>query len=209
MEIVAVKLKQANKDRKDIVIVSYYNPPNLAVDNEVLKVLLNTPSTIIVGDLNCHSKLWLSQSSNKSGRLIEALMLNGTAVLINDDSPTYEPLHRPDYKAIIDLVLCTEDLTSSISNYEVTDEFRTDHLSIIFSLKSCLPTESDRRKIQIKSTDWSLFYQRANELHPKLESLLNTSLKIDEATSALTETIKKALEEATKTKTLELKTNAA
>ena len=134
IEILGIKLKQISREQKDAVLITYYNPPDQVVDIEAIKFLLNEPNTILVGDLNCHSKLWLSHSPNRSGRLIEELLSNSSAIIINDDSPTYEPLHRPNYKAIIDLVLCSDDLADSISDYEVTDEFRSDHLSLKYML---------------------------------------------------------------------------
>ncbi len=64
---------------------------------------------------------------------------------MNNEEAMYQPLHRLNYKAIIDLDICTEDLCNYFESFEVTEEIKNNHLSFILEFKSNLKKGNEKR----------------------------------------------------------------
>ena len=206
-EIIIIKLKQATKSKQDITLVSYYNPPQRPINQQAIQDVLNSQSNVlIIGDLNAHHPYWLSKNTNKSGEEIFKLVLDNQLSILNDDNPTYEPLHRPDYKAILDLAICDEELSSQITSCQVSDEFRSDHLAVNITLKSSLPKRKQLSTITIKSTNWTQFKTTLANQPLQLQQL-NNPTEIDEAAAQLTNQIQQALHSTTTSKDIIINTD--
>ena len=193
-ESVTVRLHDCIRGKKDLIITSFYNPPNNNINPVFLKSVLDQDDhVLILGDLNAHHPAWLSDKTNNSGDKIYELLSENKIVMLNNEEPTYEPQHRPDYKAIIDFALCTEQLYPFVNGFDVTDELRSDHLNInlaintrnnnyVRAMKETKTVEKinwDKFRTSIKNTNISdLKYSNARELDSSVESFTNTIQRV-------------------------------
>ena len=102
-EAISIIVKNCMKDNCDLLITSYYNPPNHTINKDLIKHALASEYSILLGDLNAHSIRFSGQDANNSGLIVCDLLLEEKIMLLNDDSPTYLPSNPPNYEATIDL----------------------------------------------------------------------------------------------------------
>ena len=122
-EILAVRLHGVTKDKQDIVVATYYNPPQTTFNPIPLQHLLDEHHRVlIVGDLNAHHLLWGSRRNCKSGEAIAQLMLDADLALLNKDQATYCPVQRPEYSATLDLATNTTTTIRSIDWPEFVEQ---------------------------------------------------------------------------------------
>jgi hypothetical protein len=198
------------KDKQDIVVVTYYNPPQTTFNPVPLQHLLDEHHRVlIVGDLNAHHLLWGSQRNCASGEAVSKFLLDADLALLNKDQPTYCPIHRPEYNAVLDLALASLDLASSVLSCEVSDELRSDHLSLVLEIESSLPDLATNTTTTISSIDWPEFVEQATKAADSLEQSTQPTTKegIDIAVTNLTEAILRARAAATRTKVINIKNN--
>ena len=155
-EILAINIKSTLKNHHDLAIVSYYSAPKAPfLASLIYPILDKRLNVLIVGDLNAHHSLWNSPRCCKKGDEIASLIMEANLTLLNDDSPTYLPLHRPNYQAILDLAICSSNLSTCFQNFETSDLFRSDHVPLILDFKSNqLPTLATPFKT-IQVTNWA------------------------------------------------------
>ena len=154
-EILAIRIHGVTKDKQDIVVATYYNPPQATPNPAPLQHLLDAHHRVlIIGDLNAHHLLWGSRRNCQSGEAIAQLMLDADLALLNKDQATYCPVHRPEYSATLDLALASLDLASSVLSCEVSDELRSDHLSLVLEIESSLSDLAANTTTTISSIDW-------------------------------------------------------
>ena len=135
-------------------------------------------------------------------------MLDADLALLNKDQATYCPVHRPEYSATLDLALASLDLASSVLSCEVSDELRSDHLSLVLEIESSLPDLATNTTTTISSIDLPEFVERANKATDSLDRKTQpTEEGIDIAVNNLTEAIARARAAATRTKVINLKNN--
>ena len=145
-------------DSKDLVIISYYKPPKYSFDSKSLEQILTKHSNVLlVGDLNAHHESWFSTHNCVDGEAIVNFTHDNDLCILNNESPTYQPLHRPNYQSVLDLVICSRSLISSFLNFETTDEIRSEHLLVILVFKSNLPPSPTCLSKTINLTDWKKF----------------------------------------------------
>ena len=209
-EILAIRIHGVTKDKQDIVVATYYNPPQATPNPAPLQHLLDAHHRVlIIGDLNAHHLLWGSRRNCQSGEAIAQLMLDADLALLNKDQATYCPVHRPEYSATLDLALASLDLASSVLSCEVSDELRSDHLSLVLEIDSSLPALASNTKTTISSIDWPEFVKQATKEADLLDQSSQPTTKegIDIAVTNLTDAISRARAAATRTKVINLKNN--
>jgi hypothetical protein len=206
-EIIIVRLHKVTKNKDNLIIVSFYNPPQVHLAEAVLKFIFDLgPKVLLVGDLNAHSPTWLSESQNTSGRNLDEFLVDNHLVLLNNDSATYEPVHRPEYKAILDLAICSERISGDILDFQVTDDIQSDHLPLIVSLKSSLPSREPIKTKQVNKIDWDKFIIESISRCPKLGSL-DSKEAIDLAAETITRSIQDSLKAVSTTKEVKIKSD--
>jgi Endonuclease-reverse transcriptase len=90
-----IKLPNHMNTNEDIYISSYYNTQSTTINESLLNYIFELGNNVILlGDLNAHSTIWHSNHDDNSGEIIIGLINNRDLVLLNDDSPTYVPLHH-------------------------------------------------------------------------------------------------------------------
>ena len=199
LEYVLIKIKNLPKKNESLRIISYYSPPGLTISNQFLnKAFASYKNLIVLGDLNAHHPSWHSSSKNQSGIRLDELLGKLDCTNLNYDFPTYQPLHRPDYFAILDFVIHSDTLATSITNFRVTDDIRSDHLTLEFDIISnttiSLASKSTKT---IKKIDWDKF--KSNLLNSSFVTPENINSKddLDSLVKKLVETIHKSIEKST------------
>ena len=204
LEVAIIKLPKITSDQKDLILATYYNPPQEVVDLSLLDSISKLGShVLIVGDLNAHSPHWHSKREDQSGRNLINFIEAQDYFVINDDSPTYEPLHRPDHKAILDFGVCSESLIGSIQSFEVTDTIRSDHLPFIIEFKSSKKPSFGPTTKEIKSVDWLKYTVEVENNSANLNTEnISTPDQLDAACEQVSGIILKSIEACTSVKTV-------
>lgn len=203
IELLVIRLKSITRNEADLNLVAYYNPPDWTVRKEPFEEVASLGQhTLIMGDLNAHSPVWLSSRSNASGRVIEELLEDHDLVLLNDDSATFEPSRR-DYKAILDLAICNENLSNEVQAFSTGEFDESDHNPIFVDLLArSAPSFGLMEKI-VRKIDWDKFSQEIEKYSPEIASLdIESSHDIDLVSSRITTSILQAIDQATSTKTV-------
>ena len=207
-EIIAVKLLRASPEGENIIVVSYYNPPDKQFATKPITDLLQEHcNVLLLGDLNGHHQYWGSRSNNSNGQLICDLIFEQNLALLNDDSPTYEPTHKPDYKVTLDLALASEFLAPHVASFQVTDDMRSDHLPLTVFINSSLPRRNPIKPIEIKNTNWLNFKTEMESNTPSLLGPIITTTDLDSAVNIITESMQKAISNSTTTKEIHINSN--
>ena len=190
--------------------MSYYCPPSTTISKKFLSDALSISKNLIVlGDLNAHHTSWHSQRNNQSGSILDEILFNTDCTNINYDIPTYQPIHRPDYYAILDFIICSDSLSSSVTDFRVSDLLRRDHLTLEFNLQlnSTSSISNSKTTKTIRTTDWDQF--QLNLLNSTIErpSCLRTKEEIDQAANIIVHNIQEAIQQASKCKTIKVNPN--
>ena len=208
-EIIILKLHRITRDNEDVSLVAWYNPPNRNVRLEALQEFSDPNQRfLIMGDLNAHHEIWHSGKSDASGIAIEKFLEDNEFLLLNDDSPTYEPDNKPYYKSILDLALCSENLSNQVFSFSVSNFEFSDHNPIFVDLFARSTPRFGQFTKQIRRTDWQKF---ATELDQRVNELTINDIKstdeLDKASSDISKAISDALESSTYSKTISYNPN--
>lgn len=207
-ECIIIKLCNIINNNTDLQIAAYYNPPNQPLNETLLQYIFSLGNyTMLIGDLNAHHPIWNSNHTNQSGSTIYKLINDLQLCILNDDAPTYEPLHRPNYTAILDLAIASQQLSSKALNYQTHDEPRSDHLPITITIDANRISNNNHNnqtnQLTINKINWSSFQQQLNDNYNELNTLpISTNNDIDNLVNKLTNTIQEALNKATTIKTI-------
>ena len=78
-----------NSKQQEITICNVYNPPNTVIEKEEYKTLFSIKNGFILGDFNSFSTLWGSPKGDKNGHILQELLDEFHAVVLNDGRGTY------------------------------------------------------------------------------------------------------------------------
>lgn len=89
---------------------------------------------IITGDFNAKHKAWGSKRENNRGQLVLEWIVQHKLIILNEGQ--IATCYRHNGESIIDLSLCTENISGNISNWRVHEDSETlsDHRYISFEL---------------------------------------------------------------------------
>ena len=136
-EILTIKIHKILPNNDDLTISTYYNPPDTPLNTPLLQNIFDAnPNHLLIGDLNSHSPYWLSPKTDQNGKSLETLLETNHLSLLNNEYPTYAPLHRPQYSSILDLAITSENLTPHTIKFETLQSPRSDHLPITISIQT-------------------------------------------------------------------------
>ena len=154
--------------QKPLTICSIYLPPNSNVDSSQLYDLIDQLPTpfYLLGDFNAHNPLWGSDSINPKGRIVEDILFKSNLALLNDGSPTHFDT-RSGGRSMIDLTICTPDLSAKSQWSVIDDLHQSDHFPILISQE--VPEKQEIPKFfNFKRADWTSF---ENECLQKINSV--------------------------------------
>jgi hypothetical protein len=202
-ELLAVSLPNVMPNGSNLGLATYYNPPGQPLDKQAISNFFAThPQAILVGDLNAHNRSWGSQLNNPAGDALEQILESDHLLMINNEEPTYEPIHRPTYKAILDLAITNQATAANVLHFSTTDELRSDHTTIIIKVRSCLPRKR-QQVTTIKTLNMDKLKSVLLSCCPEINQI-NNKEDLDKAANSITRTIQAAQDSATKIKQINI-----
>ena len=108
--------------------------------------------------------LAVSSLCELNGKILEQLLEESSLLLINNNSPTYRKFNS-EYSEILDLFLCSDNLSSKIENFEVLydDSMGSDHYPILVKLsveknkQLSISNSEESLKPNFAKADWNKF----------------------------------------------------
>jgi hypothetical protein len=162
IEVLGIKIKFG---KEDIMIISYYNPPDKMLSKELFTVIQDLKiNYILLGDLNSKLTSIGCNKDNRNGIFLEEILNNNNCVIVNDKTHTYYPFHENYSCDILDLALCSSFLYKYIKEFVVLREsdMSSDHVPIMIILKTDNSFTSDDTRHQntfynYNKADWKKF----------------------------------------------------
>lgn len=184
------------ENNRKLLIVSAYFRHNIGYPGDDLNKIFNYNNMcIIAGDLNARHRAWGCNSSNVYGREIYNLIDNNNSIkIIAPSTPTHYPKTTAGVPSIIDLALIKE--FPYHQNNTVLDLFTSDHKPVFLQFNMDIDLENTPPISEVNWTVYEKWLLNSKLLFP----IINSTQDIENATIKLTETIKNALNEATKLK---------
>lgn len=117
VEVSAIKVNEININKKTLVILSIYKPPNVILGRHKWKIFFNKLkdldseySLLVCGDLNAQHPAWRSSITNSEGAVVTNLMLPSDFIFLNNDSRTRISASE-SFSSVPDLTLCSIDMS--------------------------------------------------------------------------------------------------
>ena len=123
-DIIAIKLFVPY----ELVVANIYIPPNKNVERADLKNIMDQLSDCfcLIGDFNAHSSIWSSTNSNRTGRILEDIIINSdNLVIMNNGTPTHLSTHNTFTSP--DICICTSNLCEKFYWTVSEDFYSCDH----------------------------------------------------------------------------------
>lgn len=196
-DLVAVKIALDIRDKRKVLMVASAYFPYESVDlvpGKVVEELVTYCNTykiplILSCDANAHHSMWGSTDTNNRGiKMAELISTAGLFLLNRGNSHTFANRLRQE---VIDLTLCSMEITNFIEKWHVSEEFSaSDHRYIKFELRNRKPTQSFFRNPN--KTDWRKFRDNVQKnFTPISENLLNLD-DLDRSAHTLSRTLTEA-----------------
>jgi hypothetical protein len=141
-----------------ITVCSLYLPPNININQNSLNNLINQlpPPFILLGDLNGHSPLWGSPSTNSRGAQIEQLISDHDLCIFNSDEHTY--FHQPSRTFhSLDLAIGSPNIFLSWKLTIDSYLHNSDHFPLILSHTTHSTHTQRIPRYNLESADWNAF----------------------------------------------------
>ena len=202
-EILAVKIVGVLTGGEDLVVATYYKAPRTTISKPVLtRLLCSHKNTLFIGDLNARNELWSQRGSTcPSGAVIEELLDEEELTLLNTDEATFAP-QASSVRSILDLAICSPDLLPSFHRFSVTDELRSDHLTVQVEIN--IPAV-EVRSTTIRSINWDKLYGLLGESDCLVTGPIPVNKEAIKSRAAkLEEVITCAINGATSTRTIKV-----
>lgn len=131
IEAIAIQVKSPI----NINIINTYIPPDKKIEKaHIQDLLVQVPEPyILMGDFNAHNQIWGSDKTSQRGKIIEEIMEENNLTIINDEEITYIS-NSSGCKSILDLVLCSQNLTGDLMINVKEDNHGSDHFPVITSI---------------------------------------------------------------------------
>ena len=197
LETLCVKIESNNKD---IYIVSYYNPPDCAINAQIFEIL-EEKNFILVGDLNSRSVLFGESINNQNGVILNSLILNNNLICLNNQQPTHINFASKE-ESILDFSLITSSIHDLFESFEVLDDFNmgSDHSPLLIKLN--MDINKKNITTDYLKTDWEMYKLKLPTKYP--DNILGN---VDEMNTFITNSILKAHKESTTKQTAKNGTN--
>ena len=192
LEICAINL---SINGKETCIITYYNPPNLKLSEEVFHILRKKCAEyVIMGDLNAKATLWCSDKNNDSGDILDNIILDNDCIIANSKEPTHKNFNGKT-TSILDYIIISTKLFDYVEDCTVlsNEDMTSDHfpISLKLSLKRTISKNNNIYQHSIKFKKYN--FEKAN--WDGFKSALPTAVdsKIGDNVDKLEEFIKHSL----------------
>ena len=92
LEILAINV---NISGVETCVITYYNPPQDTLRKSIFEKLNELKiKYILLGDLNAKSTLWLSESNNANGDILNEITINQDCIIVNTKEATHYSFNR-------------------------------------------------------------------------------------------------------------------
>ena len=218
LEALVIELKDVKLNSQKLIIATYYNPPDKKITTNFLEYIFSlSENVLLLRDLNAHHQFWKGKRNDQNGDTIFNFILDNNHALLNhqDPTPTYQPSHNPEYKAILDLSIASSSLNDKILNFEITDQIHSDHLATKLTIKcnahpnlKSFTTSTNNPTKTIKILNWEEFDKQLlkNANNYDFEPTITES-DIDNAIIKLTSLINESVEASSTTKEITIRLN--
>ena len=180
-----------NSKQQEITICNVYNPPNNVIDKEEYKTLFSIKNGFILGDFNSFSTLWGSPKGDKNGHILQELLDEFHAVVLNDGRGTY--MKNLGGMSHLDLSFASPNLAIKC-NWSVAETcLGSDHFPVIIKYNEP-PVIEDCSNIKwgLRRANWDKFKSTCKTIVNKDIVKPNTS----DYCKALTEALVRAAEQS-------------
>ena len=130
-------------------IINVYNSPNQ--DLNTTEIFDNNPQNVyICGDFNSpHQELNCTFNTENCKKLLE-MIDEGNFKLLNNGYPTYQSIQHKS-QSMLDLHFCILSVLKHFDNFQVLEDFGSDHSATLTSLKLILQVDFDlKAKVHFK-----------------------------------------------------------
>lgn len=146
----------------DTSFISIYIPnPSAAIFQELDSILSTIPGPLIIlGDFNCHNRLWGCSKNDRISYMLIDLMDKYSLCILNDGSPTHRVFPNQDPNSALDLSLCSSSLASLLSWQVLSSTYGSDHFPCLISYPSKsnpVRKHTPLLKFKLKNADWNKF----------------------------------------------------
>ena len=188
-------------NRLSVDIMTYYNPPDKTISDDLFTSYIDSGKNfLLLGDLNSKSRTLGCKKTDSNGKILENILLNSDLVVFNDNCPTYNSFSDTSYSEILDLVIGSNSLIGSISNFTVLEENLTSDHNIVSIDLSTNGWNSQSipyiARFNFAKANWQFFYEILNNLANSKEVDTIKELEINLFNSRVTEIILEAAKKA-------------
>jgi ribonuclease HI len=177
--------------QQEITICNVYNPPNTVIEKEEYKTLFSNKNCFIVGDFNSFSTLWGSPKEDKNGQILQELLDEFHAVVLNDGRGTY--MKNLGGVSHLDLSFASPNLAIKCNWSVLETSLGSDHFPVVIKYNAP-PVIEDNSNIKwgLRRANWEKFKSCCKSIVNKDVVKANTS----DYCKALTEAIVRAAEQS-------------
>lgn len=208
-EIIGIKLSAKNYNSHqigDLVLFSYYNPPNKTINQDMVSKIFNSNKNfILMGDLNAKNKFMGSSTTNKNGEILENIISSSRAQILNNQfEPTFHIYKENDeYHACLDFFIGSASVAAKLINCQtLQNEFLcSDHSPIELIIGSCI-VNSNKEEISSKTiynfekANWDSFKEIITDTIVSIDDGYINSLNRDQLNELIIDSIKRAMEKS-------------
>lgn len=158
-----------------ITFCSIYIPsPSIAICNDLDVLLASLPQPcFILGDFNCHNRIWGSSFCDSVGTLLLNIMDSYNFCVLNDGSPTYRT--KPsENRSCVDLSFCSSQLASKFEWSVLSNSFGSRHFPILLQIPASVKNRGIKvplLKHNLSNPDWAKFRVSLEEFVPCLPEI--------------------------------------
>ena len=136
-DITTVVLKLVDRE---IYFTSGYCDINLDIPPKLTELMEEVNHPVLMGlDTNAHSQVWgMAENNSRGNAMEEFIIMNELIVWNRGTTPTFSTVGRG--QTIIDVTLCTEELTENIQEWKVDEtDYGSDHRMLTYKLLTKAP----------------------------------------------------------------------
>lgn len=191
-----------------IHIATTYVTPSEVLSSSLLKHLSTIQNLVIAADVNAHHVTLGSATNNASGKKL-AKVLNTHGLLHHPTPPTRMPMNRRQGPTTPDKLLTTLDLIDHVSSIMIGDDIGSDHVPLLFNLKTKPWSSKDvtlreHTYDDYANVDWVGFRNDIEDALPEDVGELTSAESIDQLNDRITDTLTAAKASHIPTKTISL-----
>jgi exonuclease III len=179
LEVVAISTKV---DTKNVIVVSYYNPPDKQVDSNLFQRLDESGSEFMIcGDLNSKMKCFGCKQDSGNGEILCDILSGSGGIVLYNNKPTYHSYSNREINDVLDYFIVSPFLMERQDSFEVSNEsLGSDHRMI--SLRILLENNHEKAR---KNKKIRFDFNKANWTSFSNDLSLNVSEEVIEDTDNL------------------------